>query len=202
MQYFWLFSHLIALKVSRYQGRDKSLTAVRRKPLVGDRGYCWNSNTSGNSERKYIQQLWSAQHLECNLGTSKCRNFEMYLFKLLFFYQFGDLAAEKYIQLLWNVFGCFVSPNEVSGPVCSLVKSGQIDGRCLASNFPIWMLLFSTSLFFHNTSHAFVRVTSDNARFTHSFLCISLMIPIGLFCKICQNPVHRVIIWTLKFAES
>ena len=29
--------------------------------------------------RKYIQQLWGVQHLECHFETSKRRNFEMYL---------------------------------------------------------------------------------------------------------------------------
>ena len=40
--------------------------------------------------------------------------------------------------------------NEVSGPVCFRAKSGQIDGRCLAGNFPIWMLLFYKCWLSHN----------------------------------------------------
>ena len=40
--------------------------------------------------------------------------------------------------------------NEVSGPVCFGAKSGQIDGRCLAGNFPIWMLLFYKCWLSHN----------------------------------------------------
>ena len=105
---------------------------VRRKPLAV------TEDTVGTPMLLKIQKgnifsnfeaynIWNVILRLQSAGTFEC------IFKLLF-------VVLKCIWLFWNVFGCF--PNEVSGPVCSLVKSGQIDGRCLASNFPIWMLLF------------------------------------------------------------
>ena len=86
-----------------------------------------------------VKHIWLFWNVFC---------FEIYLVVLTCIWLFGHvfgcfemyLVVLKCIWLFWNVFGCF--PNEVSGPVCSRVKSGQIDGRCLVNNFPIWMLFF------------------------------------------------------------